>query len=96
MSAVESREVEIGLIDAAAALGYEKELESKSLIIYKILQYNNGFGMALSGDAARLKTDILSFVTSNQGNIVRFVEQKVGLLEVTHALDLFSVYCHTK
>ena len=83
MEAVASGVVEIGLIDSSAALGYEEEMESMSLRISKVLQYNTGFGVVLSGDAKRLKADIESFVSSNQAKITSFVEQKIGLLKVS-------------
>ena len=80
MDAVESGEVEIGLIDASFALGYETLMEEKSLRIYKVLDYKAGYGMVLSGDAAKLESDVRSYTTSNQAYISRFMEKEVGLL----------------
>uniref|UniRef100_A0A7M5X9R1 Fibronectin type-III domain-containing protein n=1 Tax=Clytia hemisphaerica TaxID=252671 RepID=A0A7M5X9R1_9CNID len=83
MAAVESGEVQIGLIDASFALGYEALMEEKSLRIYKVLDYNAGYGMVLAGDAAKLESDVRSYTTSNQAYISRFMEKEVGLLQPT-------------
>ena len=83
MDAVASGEVKIGLIDASQALGYEHTMEKKSIRIYKVLDYNAGFGVALSGDAVKLEADVRAFVMSNQAYISRFAEQHIGQLEPT-------------
>ena len=83
MDAVASGEVEIGLVDASMALGYEQAMEEKSLRIYKVLDYQTGYGVVLSGDAVKLEADVRAFVVSNQAYISRFVEQQIGLLKPT-------------
>ena len=83
LQAVASGEAKIGLVDASNALGYEKKMESLNLKIYKVLSYNTGFGIVLTGEGSRLYADIQSFVTSNQNYITSFVEREVGLLQPT-------------
>lgn len=83
MDAVASGEVKIGLVDASMALGYEQTMQDKSLRIYKVLDYQAGYGVVLSGDATKLEADVRAFVVSNQAFISRFVEQKIGLLKPT-------------
>ena len=82
MNAVASQRVEIGIVDAISTQGYEKEIEEKSISIYKILDFNSGYGVVLSGEFARVETDMRSFVTANQAKITKFVEDQVGTLTV--------------
>lgn len=83
LEAVASGEVELGLVDANSAAGYEEVMQDLSLKVQKILDVNGGFGVVLSDGLEPIEEDVRGFVISNQMMIQYFIKQRVSQLIVS-------------
>lgn len=83
LQSVANKVVEIGLLDAAVATEYEKEMAQLQLRVHKLIDTNSGYGIVLSYGLGVIKDDVRDFVHSNRPMINEFVKQSIPLLYVS-------------
>ena len=77
------KEVDAALIDAFAATGYERMLQTKSLRLGKLIKANAGFGVILSGNSINLQSNIEGLIKANQKIITDFISTMKGRIPVS-------------
>lgn len=87
LSAVNRKEVDIGLLDAFAATSLQKKIARSSLKVKAVINANTGFGVVLSNELVRLEGDFRSYIASNKALISGFIANMTKQLNVS-AIEL--------
>ena len=82
LTALRQKRADVALLDAFVTAAQKSNLVDMKLKVKKVISANSAYGFVLSKEMVRLEYDFKSHISSQQGQITRFISRMTDKLEV--------------